>query len=318
MEITMQLYEEAEKISLFGIQVYRFGFFVALGLIAFAAVVSFLSWARRCKKGTAPLTIFTGILLGGVCSRLGFCLMDQELGSMLPLSSWIRITGGGWSMMTLVGGVLLAAWISAKILKEKTDTVLDIAACGLPAFMALERVGENCIPDFDYSRPLESTFLNNTFLAYEEFGSYYLATFRLAAIVMLVLFAVLMTDMIRSHRDGRTCQLFLVLFGGCSVILESLRYDSFLSLHFIGLEHVLAAVILAAGVIWIAATVKGQSRRTASAAVISVFAAAAVAVGIEFALDRTDINRVLLYVLYVLVMAVPVTLALIARREERN
>ena len=314
----MHLFEEAEKLDLFGIQVYRFGFFAALGMIVFAVTVGFLSWAKRCKKGTAPLTVLGSILLGGVFSRLGFCLLDQELGSMLPLNSWLRITGGGWSMMPLIGGVLLAAWISAKIMKEKPAAVLDIAACGLPAFMAVERAGEHCIPDFDYSRPLESAFLNHTFLAYEEFGSFYLATFRLAAIVMAVLFAVLMADMIRSRRDGDTCLLFLVLFGAASVLLESLRYDSFLSLHFIGLEHVLAAVILAFGVIGIVLRSGGRKRRFRTAAVVSVFSAVGVAVGIEFALDRTAVSRVLLYAVYLTVMAVPVSLALSVRRGKRE
>ena len=91
----MGLYEEAEKISLLGLEVYRFGFFTALGMLAFAVTVGFLSWARRCRQGTAPLTVLLSLIIGGAFSRLGFCLLDQELGEMLPVSSWIRFTGGG-------------------------------------------------------------------------------------------------------------------------------------------------------------------------------------------------------------------------------
>ena len=221
-------------------------------------------------------------------------------------------------MMPLVGGVLLAAWISAKITGQKPGMLLDMAACGLPGFMALERVGENCIPDFDYSRPLESTFLNGTFLAYEEFGSWYLATCRLAAIVMLILYAVMMWDMIRAKKDGDTCLLFLLLFGGGSVLLESLRYDSFLSLHFIGLEHVLAAIILAAGVFILAGRSWRLRKKLSLAAMISVVISIAAAVGIEFALDRTDISRVLLYAVYLAVMAVPVVLGIVLRKDRQR
>ena len=138
----MHLYEEAEKISLAGLEVYRFGFFVLLGMLAAAAGMGFLSWARRAKKGTAPLLLLTSLLLGGLFSRLFFCLLNQELGVMMPFGSWFAVTGGGWSMMGLVGGVLLAAWITAKITRQKAGLTLDLAACALPLFMGLERLGE--------------------------------------------------------------------------------------------------------------------------------------------------------------------------------
>ena len=47
----MNLYEEAEKISILGLNVYRFGFFVMLGMLGAAAVIGFLSWAL-CPSGT--------------------------------------------------------------------------------------------------------------------------------------------------------------------------------------------------------------------------------------------------------------------------
>ena len=77
----MMLYEEAEKISLMGLEVYRFGFFVALGMLAALGVIAFLSWARRTKKGTAPLLMALSVALGAVFSRLFFCLLTQELGA---------------------------------------------------------------------------------------------------------------------------------------------------------------------------------------------------------------------------------------------
>ena len=314
----MALYEEAEKISLLGLEAYRFGFFVMLGLAAAAAVMGFLSWAKRARKGTAPLQLLLSLALGGLCSRVAFCLMNQELGVMMPLSSWFRITGGGWSMMGLVGGVLLAAWITAKITRQKAGMTLDIAACALPAFMALERAGEGCVPEFDYSRRLTSSFLNGTFLTFSDYDGTYLATWKLAAIVMLLLVPLLVWDLTRSRRDGDTCILFLLLFGGCSVLLESLRYDRFLSITFVGLEHVLAAVTMGIGVFVLAGRAGKRQKKLGIAGTASVFLAVAIAVGLEFALDRTTFNKILIYIAYVLVMAVPVTLGILLRRKERN
>ena len=314
----MSLYEDAAKISVFGLEMYRFGFFVMLGMIAAAAVFAFLSWARRAEKGTAPLQLLLSIALGAVCSRVLFCLLNRELGALMPLSSWFRISGGGWSMMGLVAGVLLAALLTAKLTGQKTGLTVDMAACALPLFMALERFGEGCVPEFDYSRKLSTDFLNGTFLTFSDYDGYYLCTWKLAAIVMLILFPILIADLIRSRKDGDTGILFLLLFGSVSVILESLRYDRFLSVSFVGLQQILAAVYMAAGLIVLARRAGRRQKALKNAALISVLAAAAIAIGLEFALDRTTISPILIYAVYILVMTVPVVLGLKLRGAERK
>lgn len=310
----MHLWEEAATIEIFGVSVYRFGFFIALGMIAAAVVIGFLSWAKRCSKGTTPLLLLLSIVLGALFSRLGFCLMNQELGKMMPISSWFNITGGGWSMVGLVGGTMLAAWLAGKITGQKAGITLDIAACAIPVFMALERIGEDCIEEFDYSRALDSGFLNGTFLTFsDEYGATYLATNRLATIVMLVIFVLLMADMIRNKRDGDTCIMFLMFFGACSVILESLRYDRFLSITFVGLQQVLSAVMLLIGILAAAKRNRKKNRGLATAAIVSVFMAAGIGIGLEFALDRTNMNKILIYVIFIVVISVPVVLGMMLR-----
>ncbi len=311
----MQLWEEAEKISVFGVEMYRFGFFAALGMAAAVAVMAMLSWLKRCEKGTAPLLSLMSLVMGALFSRLGFCLLNQELGHMMPLRSWGMITGGGWSMVGVVGGTLLAAWTVALLTRQRKGKLLDMAACALPVFLALERIGEDRIPDFDYSRVLESTFLNDTFLTFSDYDGYYLATCRLAALLMPVIFLILIWDMIRNKRDGDTCLLFLLLFGAVTVLLESLRYDRFLSISFVGLERILAAVMMFIAIAVLAKRGWKRCRGLALASLISVFAAVGIAVGLEFALDRTNMNKVLIYTIYVLVMFTPVVLSLLLRKK---
>jgi uncharacterized membrane protein YhiD involved in acid resistance len=86
----------------------------------------------------------------------------------------------------------------------------------------------------------------------------------------------------------------------------------------VGLEHVAAALYLAAGVITLAVRADRRQRKLGTAAVISVFAAAGIAVGLEFALDRTGFNALIIYLFYFLIMAVPVTLSLLLRRAEKR
>ena len=312
----MRLYEEAEKIHILGIEGYRFGFFVMMGMMAAVIVIGFLSWAKRCEKGTAPMLAFLGILLGAFGGRVGFCLMNRELGSLMPLSSWGKITGGGWAMSGVVAGVMLAGWITARITKQKAGKILDITACALPLFMVMERTGEGCIPEFDYSRELSTEFLKGSFLAFSDDYGTYLATWKLAGILMLILFPVLIYNIIRSRKDGDTCILFLMLFGGCSILLESLRYDRFLSISFVGLEQVLAAVFLGIGVFITAVQAGPRRKKAAIAAAVSVFVMIGIAVGLEFALDRTTFNKILIYTGYALVVAIPVTLGIRLRKKK--
>ena len=310
----MRLYEEAEKMSFLGLEFYRFGFFVMLGLLAAAGVIGFLCWAKRCEKGTAPLALFLSLVLGAICSRAGFCLMNRELGAMMPFSSWLQISGGGWSMSGLVAGVFLAGWITARMTRQNTGMVLDILVCSLPLFMALERAGEGCVPEFDYSRELSTGFLQGSFLTFQDEYGTYLATWKLAGILMLILFPILILDIIHGKKDGDTALLFLMLFGAFSVLLESLRYDRFLSISFVGLEQVLSAVFLAIGVFICAGRVWKKAGKLPLLSVLCMFLTVGVAVGLEFALDRTTFSKVLIYVGYILIVAVPVCMGIRLRK----
>lgn len=316
----MTLWEEAEIIRVAGIEVYAFGVMVALGALCAAVTICALSWLRRCRKGTGPLTVCLCILIGAACSRLVFCLLNRDLGILMPFFSWFEISGGGWSMMGLVGGAMLAGWLSAKILGEKPAKVLDLVACGLPVFMAFERAAEGWIPEFDYSRVLESKWLAESFLATNDGVDAFLATWRLAAAFSAVLFICLMIAALRGKRwPGDICILFLLYFGAGSIILESLRYDMFLSISFVGIQQILALVVLIAGAV---AAVKradpAAPKGLKLATLISAPLAGLIGLGLEFALDRTTVNRFLIYAVMILTMLTPAVLGTILIRRNNK
>lgn len=80
----------------------------------------------------------------------------------------------------------------------------------------------------------------------------------------------------------------------------------------------MAAVYLGIGVIILAARAGKRQKKLGMVAVVSVFLAAGIAIGLEFALDRTGIHALLLYGIYLLVMAVPVALGIRLRSLERK
>lgn len=303
----MNLIEEAVIIEVFGIKMYAFGLYTALG--AFCAMITLGLMCRyyRTQPGTAALTALLSALCGMVVSRLTFCLLNQELGSMTPLHAWFKISGGGWSMFGLIGGIFLGGWISSRIMKEKSGKIADALALAILPFIMAERIGENRILDFDISRALDSEWLKHSFLAVGE-EEPVLSTYYVAAAVALVLFIILMFYISKKGREGNLAVRFLILFGASSIITESLRYDRFLSITFVGLQQVAAAVMLALGVI-IAVRRSNRPRSVlAVSAMISLPVMVGIVIGLEFALDRTTWNKFLLYAMMIITVSVPAVL----------
>jgi hypothetical protein len=103
---------------------------------------------------------------------------------------------------------------------------------------------------------------------------------------------------------------FLLLFGAASIITESLRYDFFLSVSFVGLQQVAAALMLALGVILAIRRSKRPKSVLAVAAVVSLPLMVGIVLGLEFALDRTTWNKMLLYAIMILTVAAPAVMGL--------
>ena len=305
----MNLLEEAVIIDVFGVKVYAFGFYVMLGAICSMITLGLLSKAAGVKLGTAPLTALLAMVCGMICSRLTFCLLNQELGQMTPVSFWPQLAGGGWSMFGLIGGIFLGGWISARIMKEKTAKILDILSVALLPTVIAERIAENRIEDFDISRALDNQWLAKSFLAVGE-DEPCLATYYLAAAAALVLFVILLFRFCKSETDGNTVIAFLLLFGAGAVVLESLRYDRFLSISFVGLQQILAAVMLAIGVVIAFKRGRARKPRLAIAALISLPLMVGIVLGLEFALDRTTWNKILLYAIMILMVGAPAVMGL--------
>lgn len=309
----MGLSEETVCFEIAGVPVYAFGLCCAAGALAGLVVILLLSRKTACPKGTGVLTAFFGILFGFVFGRLGFCLMNQELGAVMPLWSWVRIDCGGFSMMGVIVGGIIAALLSSSIAHIKPGRILDFISCALLAFAVIERFGERFVADFDMSRPLESTFLKGTFLYFEGEYDAYLATYYLQSFAALILLVVMIIDGNRNGWRGETFILFLILYGAALAILESLRYDRHLSITFVGLQHVLAAVMMAAGVFTAAIRCWKSERGLAIAAVAAMVITAGGSIALEFAIDRTNFNRIVIYVIMLALLSVPSALGIIIR-----
>ena len=317
------MWEEAPRINLFGTEVYQFGLYCMIGAACAIAAALILCRHEKLKNGTGSLLSLLSTAFGLLFSRLFYCVLFMISNAGFPLSAWPQITTGGWSMFGMISGVFAGAWLTAKIMKERTDALADIAACGLPLVIAAARFGEKLFEGFDVSRPLTgNAFPAGTFLAvrdpyYEDTS--YLATWLLAAILAIVLFLILVFFLTRERRAGDLRILFLLLCGAGGVLLESLRYDHFLEYSFVRFEQVLAALLLLWGILSAAARNRKQ-KALRICALVSLPVVVGAVIGIEFALDRSAVSHYLLYAAMILLLAVPVTLGilLLVKREKET
>ena len=301
----MNLIEEAVIVELFGIRMYAFGIYAALGALLGVTVLALAGRALSLKQGTVPLTALLSVIFGLFVSRISFCLLNQELGRMTPFSFWPQLAGGGWSMFGLIGGVFLGGRISAKIMKEKTGLIMDALSLAVLPVIAAERIGESRIEDFDISRPLDNTFLSGSFLAVGE-DEPCLAKYYIAAAAAIALFIILAFRFARKEKEGNLAVSFLLMFGAVSIITESLRYDRFLSISFVGLQQIAAALMTALGVILAIRRSSRPKSGLAAAAIVSLPFMTGAVIGLEFALDRTTWNKILIYCLMIIIVSIPV------------
>lgn len=309
------MWEEAEKFSFLGAQVYSFGVYCALGAVLGLLVLFLQLHREKFKKGTMPLCGLCMILGAFLGSRLLFCLLDQSLGGMMPLKGFFMVTAGGYSMVgALLGGVLGAA-LSGKISGQKKMRLAELAIPSLLLFAACERLGEGTLAEFDVSRPLLGDLLKGSFLSVEGDYDWYLATFLLESFAALILALVMMQDLGKKRRAGDSLLLFLILYGGVQTIMESLRYDRHMSFSFVGAQHIAAIAMLGVAVIILACRNMKKKKGLALAGIISIPLVVGLGLGLEFAIDRTEVNRYLLYAAYILLVAAPMYLGIRLRKE---
>lgn len=313
------MWDEVSKVSLFGQDVYVWGLCCAIGALLFVLSLHLMEKPSRLKKGTSSLLGLMSLIAGFLFSRVLFCLLDRSLGFGIPLNAWYRIDGGGASMFGALGGVILACWLVSSVTDQSFSCVADLAAPAFLLFVMAERIGEHWIPDFGVSRQLEGEWISGSFLAVQgEYGAAYLATYFLEAACALILFIILTAVLRKEHRDGRVGFLFLLLFGASQTLMESLRYDYHISISFVGLQQILAYILIIIAVIIAAVRYGKKLRGLSAAALVSLPVTVGLLILLEFALDRTAISKYLLYPLFILMLAVPVTLALLLTKSGKQ
>ena len=304
------LNENAVTLWFLGVQVYAWGLYVAVGA-ALACACMFLRARNRLPKGAAALVCALSVAVGFVCSRLFYCAFDEKLRLVFSLRAVFIVTAGGYSMFGAIMGCFLAAWLSGKALKVSTVRILDLLFPCLFLFIALERLGEGSIEGFGISRPLVSNVKGwNLFIYHGEYEDY-LATYMLESLMALVLFALTVRRAGSRQQEGDVTLRCMLLLGLTQVLMESLRFDQHMRFSFVGMQQILF-MCLAAAALFIRCA---QLKKLRIAIYICLPCLVGLLVLLEFLIDRSGYSKVLLYVIYVLLLLVPLYLGMRAAKE---
>lgn len=237
-------------------QATNYGLFAALAAAIMMAGVRV--FGKKLPKGTASVLTVLGIVLGVLGARLLFCLCNMGTFTETFENPWLMLCffDGGFSWPGLVGGVIIAAAITARIMKTHTADVLDAAAVPAGLAMAALRFGEQ-FTDLGVGKAVQEGFATANLpwlFSMSRMGvavEYRLNVWAYEAVIGLIIFIVT-PCLFRTlqNRRGDTALFFAALFGASQIMLESMRDDGHMLLIFLRVGQLgAAALLIASGVI---------------------------------------------------------------------
>lgn len=292
------------------------------GVMTAAALLVFwlIGWCwlknRKVTAGAAVGWMVSTAVFGWLISRVVFVLcnaayyIDELDGCWTPaLYFW----DGGYSMIGLLAGMVLGAWLTAVVSGASRNHLLNGVGIAAPLPIALLRLTEFLCDtehsgDIGEGKFLEGSdwfesFLERTGLLMQADGDYvYPACLALFAAMLAIFVAMVVWYAARRgdipNADGLT--VMLLLYGSVMMVLEQLRDDGHLVFHFVHLEQVLALVM---GVLCLAVwTKRFASARIKRPTLLVIWAIVLVCIGVAiaacFGIDRWE-NKVLAWLLLI-------------------
>ena len=279
----------AETFSLFGLNIYAYGLYAAVG----AALVIFgmRQVGRDLPKGTASVFGVLGMAFGIVLARVLYCAVnwnDFAYNYENPMLVF-RFFDGGMSMVGLIAGLVLAAAVTAKLVKVRFAQVMDALAVPFGLLIWALRAGEQ-YTELGVGAAVEENFFtaHMPWLFVESrmgvMVDYRLKVWLYEVIMGIVLFVVAVAcyRKLKNHA-GDTAIVVFSLYGASQILLESMRDDGHMLIIFLRVGQLGAFLIplICCGIL--SRRVKDK-KAVAIAWLVMVLCVGAVA-ALEFSLD---------------------------------
>ena len=256
---------------------------------------------KKGMKGTTALNFaLLALPFGLMGARLFYVLNRLDIFLEIGLQHAGNLWFGGYAMWGAIGGCVLAALLCAWLTKQKVIHIMDAAAMPTALVIGLGRLAEYFNGE-GVGIMIENKSLQFFPLAvrtvcdvwdgvvvYEEWR---LAVFVLEALAAFVILFVLLRT---REEDGRQTKVFFILFCTISLVLESIREDSYLRWQtlFVKVNQLTSALVMTGVVIGCMAkrlqhpeTGKLSKNKAITCSAVYVLLAG-ICIGMEFALQK--------------------------------
>lgn len=271
-------------------------------------------WVRLCALGI-PLT-----WLG---ARLVYCLVNipYYFDTVENPALMLRFWEGGFSLYGAMGGMALAALLTAKWQRVSPAVLLDGLALGAPVGVIIERLAQTGT-SIGWGRYIQSEWLQPIGVTENLWHPVYLYQAAVTAILLLALLAWLGARR-GALVSGDLTLVFMTFYGCAEVVLESLCKDGHLTVRdgLVHMNQIIAIVLpVIALTVWSVRLAKKGDKKSQRATLWLVIAwvitLACIGIGIkqEFAVDRNN-NLIFDYAIMAAAVAVIAGVALTIRRK---
>lgn len=227
---------------------------------------------------------FVGARLSYCLVRFGFYFLE-----MGPLSV-LRVFEGGFLLYGAAAGAMLAAALLARRRGADAAAVLDELAAPGMLVIAISRLCESMTTEGVGAWVESEWMMRFPFAVLNEYEEWQLAVFLPEALAAAVILLVVLR---MARGKGERIMTAVLLYACCQVFFESLRMDGCLKIGFVRVSQVASAVSILI-VTMIRAWRVGGRRQAMMRAVPVALCVAAIGI-IEWALDKTPVNNVLLH-----------------------
>lgn len=295
-----------------------YGPLAALALLATLLAAGLWCRLRRVGYGVWIRLCVLGVPLAWLGSRVTFCLATLPAYLAWGPETMLYFWEGGASLFGAFGGLLLAAWLTARWQRVKPAELLDAIGLGAPLGVVIERLAESTVEGFGWGDEIVSEWLQP--IGVKVHGMIWHPVYlyqAVAAGVILLILVIWLCVCKGRHVSGDLLLIFMTLYGCAQVVLESMRDDGhMLVIHFVHINQIIAIVLpVAALAVWTARLVQKNEKK--SRLIIAwLVTAACIGIGIkqEFAVDHSE-NLLIDYGIMAVAMAVIAVIALVARRR---
>lgn len=279
--------------TLLGIPVTVFGIGAAAAMLLFLLFHGLWCRLQNIAYGVYIRFAALALICTWLCSRLVYVLANctYYLTTLSNPALSLRFWDGGYSVMGALGGAVLAAYLAERWQHTSRGVLMDGVGFAAPVALIMERFMER-YTDMGIGRSVYSN-LPGLLTMLDDSGQTVHAVYRdeflVACLIFLCVCLWLIARRGRPIPGGDVLLVFLTLFGCTQVLLESLRNDGHMVVHFVRIQQVIAVIlpVIALG-IW----THRLAGHTKKGRLIGLWVLVLIAIGVgirqEFAIDSSE------------------------------